>query len=161
MKQIFFETAGSNETNLLSNHWVNWDQSSLKPLGQMRPLFEAIGSNETNLWNHGVKWKQSSLKPLGPIRKAFNMSTRASNRQKLNTSQKPVGRAYCDIAGMFIRRYCINFAVLMPIRKPSFWCINTGNLPNLTHQGTREMCQIIQGIVLLRFHFSQQRYAQI
>lgn len=136
MKQIFFETAGSNETNLLWNHWVNWDQSSLKPLGQMRPLFEAIGSNETNLWNHWVKWnilwnhrvkwKQSSLKPLGPIRKAFNMSTRASNRQKLNTSQKPVGRAYCDIAGMFIRRYCINFAVLMPIRKPSFWCIYTG-----------------------------------
>ena len=34
------------------------------------------------------------------------------------------------------------------------------NLSNPTHKGTREMCQIVQDVGILRFYFSKQKYCR-
>jgi hypothetical protein len=45
------------------------------------------------------------------------------------------------------------------------WITNVGlimriqwNLSNLTHQRTKEMCQIVQDVGILRFYYSSQKY---
>ena len=37
-------------------------------------------------------------------------------------------------------------------------CTGCQNLSNPTHQGTREVCRIVQDVEILRFYFSEQKY---
>ena len=37
-------------------------------------------------------------------------------------------------------------------------CTGCQNLSNMSHQGTREMCQIVQDVRIHRFYFSEQKY---
>ena len=61
-----------------------------------------------------------------------------------------------------INRYFIHFKVLPDLtiskHKWTQYMLVQWNLSNPTHQGTREMCQNVQGEGILRFYFSEQIY---